>query len=53
MDVPAMIFYACVCALLSAASPRLGAPLLRLGVGAGVGLIAAALLPTIRTALAL
>ncbi|NKX45245.1 hypothetical protein [Roseicyclus persicicus] len=53
MDVTALAFYAAVCALLSLAAPRLGTPLLRLGVGALVGIAAAALLPVLRAALAL
>ncbi len=48
MDVTALIFYAIVCGLLSLAGPRLGAPLMRLGIGAGVGILAAALLPGLR-----
>ncbi|MEQ8365532.1 MAG: hypothetical protein RIB61_02395 [Roseicyclus sp.] len=51
MDVTALVFYACVCAGLSLASPRLGTPLVRLGVGAMVGVAAAALLPVIRASL--
>jgi len=38
MDGTALLFYACDCGLLSAAAPRLGTPLLRIGVGALVGL---------------
>jgi hypothetical protein len=53
MDLTALAFYACVCAVLSFASPALGRPLVRLAVGALVGLLAAALLPVLRTALAL
>ncbi|MBO6602431.1 MULTISPECIES: hypothetical protein [Paracoccaceae] len=48
MDLMAMIFYAVICGLLGLAGPRLGAPLLRLGIGAGVGIAAAAILPVIR-----
>lgn len=53
MDITALIFYALVCALLSMASPRLGTPVKRLAIGAVVGIAAAALLPVIRTALAI
>lgn len=49
----ALAFYACVCALLSLAGPRLGAPLMRLGIGAAVGIAAAALLPILKVALGL
>ena len=45
-----MIFYAVVCGLLSLAGPRLGAPLVRLGIGAAVGIVAATLLPLARVA---
>ena len=48
MDVTALLFYAAICGLLSLAGPRLGAPLTRLGIGAAVGILAAALLPTLR-----
>lgn len=53
MDMTALVFYACVCAVLSFASPRLGSPFRRLAVGALVGIAAAALLPALRQALAL
>lgn len=53
MDPVALVFYAIVCALLSLAGPRLGRPLVRLGIGALVGVLAAALLPTLRVALGL
>ena len=48
MDVTALVFYAIICGCLSLAGPRLGAPFLRLGIGAAVGVTAAALLPVIR-----
>ena len=48
MDVTALIFYAIICGALGLAGPRLGRPLLRLGIGAGVGILAAALLPGLR-----
>ena len=53
MDPVALIFYAAVCGLLSLAGPRLGKPMVRLGIGAVVGILAAALLPTIKGALGL
>ncbi|WJY23366.1 hypothetical protein QTA57_03855 [Fontisubflavum oceani] len=49
----ALAFYAAVCGLLSLAGPRLGAPLTRLGIGALVGIAAAALLPAIRAQIGL
>lgn len=48
MDVTSMVFYALVCGLLSFAGPRLGTPLVRFGIGALVGIIAAAVLPSVR-----
>ena len=48
MDTTTLAFYAIICALLSLASPRLGRPLVRLGIGALVGIAAAALLPWVR-----
>jgi hypothetical protein len=48
MDVTALAFYAIVCGILSLASPRLGRPLVRLGIGAAVGIAAAALLPILK-----
>lgn len=53
MDVTALVFYACVCAGLSLFAPRIGTPWARLAIGAGVGIVAAALLPILRGALAL
>lgn len=53
MDTTALLFYACVCALLGAAAPSLGGPLVRLGIGALVGIAAAALLPILRASLAI
>ena len=53
MDVTALAFYAAVCGLLSLAGPRLGAPLTRMGIGALVGIAAAALLPAIRAQIGL
>lgn len=51
MDVTALVFYATVCGALGWAGPRLGAPLVRLGIGAAVGLAAATLLPIIKGAM--
>ena len=48
MDPVALVFYAIVCACLGLAGPRLGAPLARLGIGAAVGIVAAAVLPALR-----
>jgi hypothetical protein len=48
MDPVTITFYAIVCALLGLAGPSLGRPLVRLGIGATVGLGAAALLPGLR-----
>jgi len=51
MDPIAMTFYAVICGVLSFAAPHLGSPLKRLGIGAVVGIVAAALLPTLRLVL--
>jgi len=51
MDPITLSFYAVVCGLLGLAGPRLGRPMMRLGIGAAIGLIAAGALPTIRAAL--
>lgn len=51
MDMTALVFYACICGCLSLAGPRLGAPFVRFGIGAAVGIAAAALLPVIRQAM--
>ena len=52
MDPIALTFYAVICGLLSAVAPSLGGRLPRLAIGAVVGVIAAAVLPMVRTALA-
>ena len=49
MDVVNLAFYAIVCGVLGWAGPNLGAPLVRLGIGAGVGVAAAALLPQLKS----
>lgn len=48
MDYVALAFYACVCAILSVFAPRLGTVFVRFAVGAGVGIVAAAILPSLR-----
>jgi hypothetical protein len=49
MDPVALVFYAAVCGILSLLSPQIGGGrLARLGVGAVVGLAAAALLPVLQ-----
>ncbi|UWQ95576.1 hypothetical protein [Gymnodinialimonas sp. 57CJ19] len=49
MDMIALSFYAAICGLLSLAAPAFGTPGIRLAVGAGVGIAAAAALPFIRS----
>jgi hypothetical protein len=51
MDLFNLAFYAVVCGILSVAAPRLGRFPLRLGTGMIVGVVAAAALPTIKSAL--
>jgi hypothetical protein len=41
MDVTALIFYAIVCGLLSLAAPTVGKPVMRVAIGAIVGIAAA------------
>lgn len=48
MDYIALIYYACVCAVLSLLAPRLRRNVSRLAVGAVVGLIAASCLPFLK-----
>jgi hypothetical protein len=45
MDVTALIFYAIVCGLLSLAAPTVGTPVMRVAIGAIVGIAAAIILP--------
>jgi hypothetical protein len=52
MDPIALTFYAVVCGLLSAASPRIPRLPVRLGIGAAVGLVAATVLPLVKQMLA-
>ena len=51
MDPVALVFYAAICAVLSLFAPQLGGRVTRLAVGAGVGVLAAAILPLLRTTL--
>lgn len=44
----AIAWYAAICGCLSAFAPNLGGTMLRLGIGAAVGIFAATLLPFIR-----
>ena len=53
MDPVTLGFYAIVCACLSYAAPKLGAPWMRFGVGAVVGMVAATILPVARELLGL
>ncbi|MEO0990885.1 MAG: hypothetical protein AAFX00_08055 [Pseudomonadota bacterium] len=48
MDMVALLFYAAVCGLLSVFSPQIGGMTTRFGIGAVIGLLAAASLPTLR-----
>ncbi|MFV2002076.1 MAG: hypothetical protein ACC619_03770 [Paracoccaceae bacterium] len=48
-----LTFYAIICAALGWAAPNIGGPLKRLGVGAAVGVVAAAIFPTLRATLGL
>lgn len=51
MDPVALIFYALVCGALSWAGPKLGAPVIRFGIGAIVGILAVTVLPLVRSLL--
>ncbi|MFA8387085.1 MAG: hypothetical protein ACEPO2_15795 [Pelagibaca sp.] len=53
MDITAMAFYALVCGGLGLVSPRFPKPWARFAVAALVGVVAAAILPVVRTALGL
>ncbi|SIO41998.1 hypothetical protein SAMN05444287_2849 [Octadecabacter temperatus] len=48
MDPITLVFYAVVCGCLSAVAPKFPGMSVRLGVGAGVGIIAATTLPFIK-----
>ena len=52
MDFIALGFYALVCGALSFAAPKLGRPFSRFVIGAGIGILAAAVLPIIKGILA-
>lgn len=51
MDIIALGFYALICGLLSLLAPSFGTRFLRFGIGAAVGIAAAATLPIIKNAL--
>lgn len=51
MDSITLLYYAAVCAVLSAYAPRLGRAPVRFVIGAIVGIAAAAILPVVRTLL--
>lgn len=53
MDVMTLVFYAGICGALGWAGPMLGAPLVRIGIGAAVGIAAATILPVIKGAIGL
>lgn len=48
MDITTLAFYAFVCCCLSAVAPKFPGLPIRLGVGAGVGILAALALPLIK-----
>lgn len=52
MDVVTLAYYAAICGALSVAAPYMGNRLVRLALGVLVGLIAAAVLPMARAAMA-
>jgi len=49
MDPITITFYAVICGVLSMVAPNLGGTIPRLGIGAIVGILAAAVLPVIRS----
>ncbi|PYG30475.1 hypothetical protein [Pelagimonas varians] len=51
MDPVSIGFYASVCGLLGLVGPKLGTAPIRLGIGAGVGVLAVALLPHLKVML--
>lgn len=51
MDLVALVFYGCVCGLLSLAGPKLGRAPVRFGAGLLVGVAAVTVLPMIRALL--
>jgi len=48
MDIISLAFYGIICGVLSFLSPAMTNKILRLAIGVGVGLLAAAVLPIIR-----
>lgn len=50
MDVLSLVFYALICGLLAVFAPNLGSRAMRMGVGAVIGIAAAAILPVLRGA---
>lgn len=52
MDIVTLVYYAAVCGILSLAAPYIGRRIIRLSIGVLVGVIAAAVLPAARAALA-
>ncbi len=48
MDPISLAFYAIVCGLLSLFAPNLGGAMPRLALGAGVGVVAATVLPILK-----
>ena len=48
MDTVAIIFYGLVCGALGALAPALGSRAARIAIGAGIGVIAALVLPLLR-----
>jgi len=53
MDPIVITFYAVVCGVLGWAAPKLGGSVMRLGVGAIVGVIAVTVLPLVRAVIGL
>lgn len=51
MDPVSLGFYASICGFLGLMGPKLGAAPVRLGIGAGVGVIAVTLLPHVKVLL--
>ena len=47
-DSTAIVWYAAICGLLAAFAPQIGGRVVRLSIGAVVGIIAATILPTVR-----
>ncbi|EAU42555.1 hypothetical protein FP2506_06936 [Fulvimarina pelagi HTCC2506] len=52
-DGTVIVWYAAICGILGAVAPSLGGTMLRLGIGALVGVAAATLLPLVRVSLGL